>query len=121
MPLRWWSMSEVVFHRLDRDRVMQELRRYAKSELANRRQIREAVLIGSLARGDWSARSDADVVIVIDDPAAPEAFRGPAYAPRVPLSVDVDVFAYTAQEAHAWSPRFRAEVERGLLLYRRER
>lgn len=112
-------MSEVVFHRLDHDHVMRELARYAERELGVRREVREVVLIGSLARGDWSARSDADVVVVVDQARAPGPFRGPEYAPREPLSVSVDVFVYTPEEAREWSSRFRAEVEGGIGLYRR--
>jgi hypothetical protein len=32
----------------------------------------------------------------------------------------VDVLVYTSDEAAAWSPRFRGEVERGIVLYRRD-
>jgi predicted nucleotidyltransferase len=112
-------MSEVVFHRLDRDLVVRRLRDYATQELAVRPEMREVVLIGSLARGDWSARSDADVVVLVDRDDERGPFRGPKYAPTRGVGVAVDVLVYTPDEARAWSPRFRAEVERGLVLYRR--
>lgn len=98
---------------------MAQVRAYAVDELAPRAEVREAVLIGSLARGDWSARSDADVVVIVDRDEGRGALRGAAYAPRGPLSVAVDVLVYTPEEAAAWSARFRAEVERGVVLYRR--
>lgn len=112
-------MSEVVFHRLDHDRVMGELTRYAEQELGARPEVAEVVLIGSLARGDWTARSDADVVVVVDEADERGPFRGPDYAPREPLTVSVDAFVYTPDETAGWSPRFRAEVERGIVLHRR--
>ncbi len=113
-------MSGVVFHRLDRDLILERLRCYAQRELAGRPEVREVILIGSLARGDWSARSDADVVVVVDEAAEPGPFRGVAYVPSESVGVAVDVLVYTAEEAADWSARFRAEVERGVVLYRRQ-
>ncbi len=114
-------MSDVVFHRLDRDLILERLHRYAERELAQRPEVREVVLIGSLARGDWSARSDADVVVVVDEATDPGPFRSAGYAPAASVGVAVDVLVYTPEEAATWSARFRTEVERGLVLYRREK
>ena len=70
-------MSRVVFRRPDRDLVLRRLQAWARGQLARRPEVRRVVLIGSLARGDWSARSDADVVIVVAGaPAGPGPFRG---------------------------------------------
>lgn len=112
-------MRGAVFHRLDHAAVLDELRTWAREEVAARPEVREARLIGSLARGDWSARSDADIVIVVDAARDPGPFRGAAYAPNGPVSVPVDVLVYTPEEAAEWSARFRAEFERGLPLYAR--
>lgn len=112
-------MPEAVFHRLDHDAVLARLRRYAEEELAPREEVREAILIGSLARGDWSARSDADLVVVVDEASEPGTLRGARYAPWEPLGISVDVLVYTRDEARDWRPRFHAEVERGVVLYRR--
>ena len=112
-------MPDVIFHRLDRDLIVQRLRDYAQHELAQRSEVGEVILIGSLARGDWSARSDADIVVVVDTARERGPFRGSDYAPSSSVGVPVDILVYTPEEAAAWSPRFRAEVERGVLLYRR--
>lgn len=113
-------MSDVVFHRLDRELIVQRLRDYAQRELALRPEVRKVVLIGSLARGDWSARSDADVVIVVDAATERGPFRGVEYTPSQSVGVAVDVLVYTPTEAAAWSQRFKIEVNRGIALYRRE-
>ncbi len=84
-----------------------------------RPEVREARLIGSLARGDWSARSDADVVVIVDETSEPGPFRGAAYAPRAPVGIDVDVFVYLAGEAEAWPERLRTEVAAGVPLWSR--
>jgi uncharacterized protein len=112
-------MSEVVFHRLDLDAVLAALRRYARDELGRRPEVREVVLIGSLSRGDWSARSDADVVVIVDSADDRGPFRSQAYAPQRHPGVPVDVLVYTPQERREWSPRFADEVAGGIVLYRR--
>lgn len=112
-------MSEVVFHRLDYEAAIAGLERYAEHELGGRSEVRQVILIGSLARGDWSARSDADVVVLVDRSDQPGAFRSSAYAPRGKLGLPVDVLVYTSEEQAAWSARFQGEVERGRLLYER--
>jgi hypothetical protein len=113
-------MSEVIFHRLDFEAVLAALARYARDELGVRPEVREVVLIGSLARGDWSARSDADLVVLVDRADRPGPFRSPDYAPRRSPGVPVDVLVYTPQEQESWTPRFRRDVERGLRLYERQ-
>lgn len=110
-------MSEVGFRRLDHPHVLERLRDYAVRELAPRPEVREVVLIGSLARGNWSARSDADLVVVVD--GGSELPRGSDYAPTGPFPIPVDVLVFTAAGARRWSRRFRIEVERGIGLYRR--
>jgi len=112
-------MSDVIFHRLDRDLIVQRLHEHVQGELVLRPEVREVVLIGSLARGNWSARSDADIVVVVDTARERGPFRGSEYAPTTSIGVPVDVLVYTPEESAAWSPRFRAEIERGVLLYRR--
>lgn len=113
-------MSRVAIHRLDRDGVVARLREWAQSDLARRPGVAKVVLIGSLARGDWSARSDADVVIVVD--SSDEAFRHRAgnNAPSSSLGIDLDLFVYTEVERRSWGPRFRREVERGETLWERD-
>jgi predicted nucleotidyltransferase len=74
------------------------------------------MLIGSLARGDWSARSDADVVVIMDHVAEPGPFCAQSYAPRRRIGVAVDVLVYTPDERATWSERFRGEVTRGIVL-----
>ena len=95
---------------------MRRLRAYA-DELSELPEVREIVLIGSLARGDWSARSDADVVIVVDSSDEPGPFRGPRYAPHTRMGIAVDVLVFTPEETTQWGPRFRQEVERGIPLH----
>ncbi len=112
-------MPEAVFHRLDYPAVIAEVERYVSTELATRPEVRRVVLIGSLARGDWGARSDADLVVIVDAADRAGLDRSPDYGPRPRLGVSVDVFVYTRDEIDRWGPRFRGDVEAGRVLYER--
>lgn len=113
-------MSSVRVRRLDVDAVLARLRRYA-TELGERPEVRRVILIGSLAKGTWSASSDADVVVLVDERRCSEPGRAHEYAPRQPLGIGVDLFVRTPLEVEAVGPRFAAEVEAGIVLFDRER
>jgi predicted nucleotidyltransferase len=67
MPIRSSRSSGVAF--LDRGRVLADLRRAVAALAARRAGVREVWLFGSLARGDATPRSDADLLIVVDEDA----------------------------------------------------
>lgn len=56
------------------------------------------MLFGSFARGDYTAASDADILVILQE--SPYRFdeRIPLYRPRQ-LGVSADVFPYTLEEA----------------------
>ena len=83
--------------RVNRERVRGRLGEWAQS-LAERREVLLAVLFGSFARGDCTAASDADVLIVLRDSKLPFHERSALYQPSG-TGVGVDVFAYTLAEA----------------------
>lgn len=89
------------FFRLNRDEVLARLESWAQS-LRACPEVVGVILFGSFARGDATAASDADVLVVLSD--SPLAFeeRIAHYRPTG-LGVGVDVFCYTL-----------AEIERGL-------
>jgi len=68
MRRRSRNTAEVRFFKLNYEEVMERVREYAEKAVA--RGVKAVILIGSLARGDYTAFSDADVLIVFDD--APE-------------------------------------------------
>ncbi len=63
-----------------------------------RPEVLRVILFGSFARGDATAMSDADVVIVLEDSDVPFHERIPDFLPTG-LGVGVDVFPYTQAEA----------------------
>ena len=60
-------------------------------------EVDQAILFGSLARGDAVPGSDADVLLVLRDTELPFRDRLPRYLPRG-VAMSVDVFAYTRAE-----------------------
>ena len=117
MRRRSWSSAGVRFFRLDHEAVVEELRGYAQKALE--KGARAVILIGSLARGDYTAFSDADIIIISDGvPERPMdrviAFMDPT------LSVDVEPRVYTTEEflRMAGEARriVREVVEHGILL-----
>lgn len=87
----------VTFLRLDNTRIESVLQRYVKSLVGDPR-VLAVVLFGSLARGDATAASDADVVIILSDWPAPFHDRVPDFL-RPGIGLAMDVFPYTLQEA----------------------
>jgi len=82
--------------RLDYDLVLREVREYAE-DLVRRGLAELVVLIGSLARGDYSPFSDADLLIVVREAPKSPSERIAAYInPR--LSLDVEPRVLTVEE-----------------------
>jgi len=82
--------------KLNYGEVMRKLRKYAERAVA--KGARAVILIGSLARGDYTAYSDADIIIVSD--SVPERLidRIPEFMDPA-LPVDVVPIVYTTDEA----------------------
>ena len=83
--------------RVNRERVRARLRDWAQS-LRSDPEVVGVVLFGSFARGDSTAASDADLLVVLRDSPLRFDERMALYRPRG-LGVGVDVFPYTLAEA----------------------
>jgi hypothetical protein len=115
--------SNVRVFRLDRDRVLAELRQRAEALLRARHEVLEVRLFGSLARGDAGPGRDADLFIVLRDEAAPAMPRSPELARAFTgVGVGCDVVAYTESERALLAARHdrfaRAVLDEGLVLAR---
>ena len=95
MRKRSSSSAEVRFFTLDYDYVMEKLKDYAKKCVE--KGARAVLLIGSLARGDYTAFSDADVVIVVDK-APPRAVDRIKDFIDSHMPLDVEPRVYTLEE-----------------------
>mgnify|MGYP005846551931 CR=1 FL=1 len=84
--------------RIDGEAVRARLREWAHSLGQSDANVLGVVLFGSFARGDYTAASDADILVILQE--SPYRFdeRIPLYRPRQ-LGVSADVFPYTLEEA----------------------
>ena len=102
--------------RLDRENVLRDLERWARGLPED---VLAVILFGSLARGDHTAFSDADLLIVLSRSDKPFLDRVPDLLPRG-VAVPVDVFPYTCEELAAMCAEgagvVRVALEEGLFL-----
>ena len=63
MPEPSSNFAEVRF--LDRQAVLNDLRRAAAQARAEHPDVARVLLFGSLVRGNWTADSDADLIVVV--------------------------------------------------------
>ncbi len=89
------NSAKVRFFKLDYNKVMDELKRYA-SRLLNRG-VKLVILIGSLAKGNYTAFSDADIIIIADSLPRNPLERIPEFIDP-DVSIDLDIRAYTLDE-----------------------
>lgn len=98
MPGR--SSSSAVARFLDRDEVLHSLRRISEALVRARPEVEGVALFGSLARGDYGLRSDADLLVSLRSAAEKRiADRIPRYlAAYLEAPVPVDLLPLTAEE-----------------------
>jgi tRNA nucleotidyltransferase (CCA-adding enzyme) len=63
MPEPFSSFAEVRF--LDYDQILRDLRQAVREAKAAHPEIVKVLLFGSLAEGNWTADSDADLIVVV--------------------------------------------------------
>ena len=63
MPEKSWNSVEVRF--IDRDQVIRELRRAVAEAKLRYPEIIKVFLFGSMVQGNWTADSDADLIVVV--------------------------------------------------------
>jgi len=92
--------------RFDREGTVARLRTRARALLAERADVIEVRLFGSLARGNPAPGSDADLFVVVRDGAPPFLDRLPDLARAFDgVGVGCDVIAYTESERCALAQR----------------
>lgn len=114
MSVRVWK--------IDREDILARLTRWAR-ELGRDKNVLAVVLFGSLARGDHTAASDADILIILKDSSLRFDERIPAFMPSG-IGIGVDVFPYTLGETkraleEGWGVA-RIALEEGVFLFKRE-
>ncbi len=117
MQKRSWSSAEIKLFKLDYNSVIEELREYARKALE--KGAYAVILIGSLARGDYTAFSDADLVIIVGQTSWKPVERIKDYLDPS-LSIDIEPRVYTIDELLRMAKEKRRIVreilEHGILL-----
>jgi predicted nucleotidyltransferase len=104
---------------------MARLAEGARKMLAERAEVVEVRLFGSLARGDARPGSDADLLVVLRETPVPFLDRSPLLSPYLKeAGVGCDIFAYTETELERLRSEgntlVRAADAEGIFLARRE-
>lgn len=110
--------------RIDREAILDRLARWARDLGRKDENVLAVVLFGSLARGDDTAASDADVLIILKDSPLRFDERIPAFLPSY-MGIGVDVFPYTLEEvkralAEGWGVA-RIALKEGVFLFKRDK
>ena len=115
-------MSSVHVRYLDRDAVLASLRELAMRLGAERPEIVEIRLFGSLARGQRNPFADADLLIVLEASELPVRDRTPLYKPsRTPVPMDLTICTRDelARELAAGNRFLKRVLNESLVLYSR--
>jgi len=107
--------------RIDLPTVLTNLKSWA-ADVGRDENVASVVLFGSIARGDATAASDANVLILLHASSRDFLQRIPQFLP-VSLGIGVDVFPYTIEEAaraldEGWGV-VRSALEEGVVLFER--
>lgn len=107
--------------KIDREAILARLRQWT-DQLQRDENVLAIVLFGSLARGDHTGASDADVLIILGDSPLRFDERIPAFLPSG-IGISVEVFPYTLREARkgleeGWGVA-KVALEEGLVLFER--
>ena len=95
MPEKSSNSVRVVF--ADKDKVLRQLKDYAKKLKRTRLEVEKVGLFGSYATDTFGPASDVDLLIILRGSSKRFLDRIPDYIPEN-LSVSCDVFPYTNKE-----------------------
>lgn len=124
--MRKRSYGSVTVWSLDREKVLEALRAKAEELLALDARVQEVILFGSLARGNYTPSSDADVCVVLSEDSRRQMDRIPEFLVRfTAVGIPVDVLVYTREEIERMrrdGRRFvREDLAVGIVLAGRDR
>ncbi len=95
MQNKSWSGAEVRF--LDYGEILRDLRQAAGEAKAAHPEIIKVLLFGSLAQGNWTADSDADLIVVVRR-ELPDFLRSRAPYQIFSRSIPTDSLVYSEAE-----------------------
>jgi predicted nucleotidyltransferase len=95
MQRKLWNTAKVKFFKLNYKEVMKKLKEYSEKAVA--KGVKAVILIGSLAKGDYTAFSDADILIIFDEASKNPIDRIKEFIdPSLPIEIEPRI--YTTNE-----------------------
>jgi predicted nucleotidyltransferase len=85
--------------RLRKEIKVEEIKEKIKNYFKNKKKVKKVILFGSLARGDYTIRSDIDLVVIMDTEEN-FIYRGKDFQADLNtiFPLDVELFVYTPSE-----------------------
>ena len=102
MPDKSWGFAEVRF--IDYDQVLADVRRAVAEAKAARPETVKVYLFGSLVQGNWTADSDADLIVVVRRDFAGILERGDYHISTQSIPTDTVVYSESEFEKLAQDP-----------------
>jgi hypothetical protein len=93
---RYLNSSEARYLKINFDDILRKLRKYARSK-AKQQHARAIVLTGSFARGNYTATSDADILVIADNVPANVLERYALFSDSE-FPIDLEPRVYTTRE-----------------------
>lgn len=119
-PIRRTSSPSVSVFWLDLNQVRACLTQAVRRLAETRPEIEEVWLFGSLARGDATPGSDADLLFILSDSTVPFLDRSVVYQPDF-CGLGVDILAYTRSELARIETRIQQVQAEGVCLFQQSR
>ena len=102
----------------DKEAVDLAIQEYA-ADLRNKDDVLAAYLCGSWAKGNYTAASDLDLLIVIKEDPRPPRERIPSYLPiRFPVSLDLFIYTEAELQVNSFA---RSLLHDGICLFSKAR
>jgi predicted nucleotidyltransferase len=97
MPRKSYDIVKI--KSLNRDKILRKLKHIAEGIIEKDPKVIELSLFGSLAQGNYTGGSDADILIILKEDSRRFIDRIPKYlAHFLYADIPVDVFPYTEEE-----------------------
>ncbi len=104
---------------MDRDKLIEALKQAARKLKMKHSEIENVILFGSIARGDYGYKSDADILLILKESDKKRYFdRISDYISEFDSPIPVDIFPYTREELERMKKKgiIKKALEEGIKL-----
>ncbi|KAF2957096.1 MAG: nucleotidyltransferase domain-containing protein [Thermotoga caldifontis] len=116
MPRRSSGSARIFYPEYDKEKVL-EIIRNSLPQLLKVLPVRLVVLFGSYARGNFTAFSDIDLLVVYDDPIREDAYKMVKKTIRLK---GLEPHVYSLSEYKQIEKTIAKMIENGVVVYRKE-